>query len=125
VAQLSPPAAAAYHILAGDQRDQVQRNLGALSPAMQALLQQLSPSTVVERISAPVSLLHDRYDSFVPFTESVNFAAALTHLHHPHELVAFSIFQHTEVSSSLDMGALLRDSPRLFRAIHRAMLPST
>jgi dienelactone hydrolase len=128
VAQLSPPAAAAYHILAGDQRDQrdqVQRNLDALSPAMQQLLQQLSPSTVLGRIIAPITLLHDRSDSFVPFTESVTFATALTHLNHPHEPVAFSIFQHTEVSSSPDMGSLLRDSPRLFRALHSAMLPST
>ena len=61
----------------------------------------------------------------MPFTESVNFAAALTHLNHPHELVAFSIFQHAEVSSSPDMASLLRDSPRLFRALHRAMLNST
>lgn len=125
VAQLSPPAAAAYHILAGNQRDQVQRNLDTLSPAMQQLLQQLSPSSVVGQISAPIYLLHDRSDPFVPFTESVNFAAALARLNHPHDLVALSIFQHTEVRSSLDVWSLLRDSPRLFRAIHTVMLPST
>src|SRR5262249_58206138 len=34
VAQLSAPAAAAYHILAGDQPDEVQRNLDAFSPPM-------------------------------------------------------------------------------------------
>jgi hypothetical protein len=125
VARLSPPAAAAYHILAGDQRDQVQRNLDALSPAMRQLLQQLSPSSVVSQISAPITLLHDRFDLLVPFTESVNFAAALARLQHPHDLVEISIFEHTQVSSSLDIGSLLTDSPRLFRAIHAAMLPST
>lgn len=125
VAHLSPPAAAAFHILAGDQRDQVERNLDALSPAMQQLLQQLSPSTVVGQIRAPVYLLHDRFDGHVPFTESVNFAAALARLNHPHDLVEFSIFQHTQVSNSLDIGALLRDSPRLFGAVHAALLFST
>ena len=125
VAQLSPPAAAAYHLLAGDQRDQVQRNLDALSPAMHQLLQQLSPSTVVSQISTPVYLLHDRFDGHVPFTESVNFAAALARLHRPYDLVEFSIFQHTSVSGSLDIGSILRDSPRLYGAIQAVLLYST
>jgi hypothetical protein len=125
VAQLSSPAAAAYHILAGDEPEQVRHNLDAFSPKMQYLLQELSPSTVVEQISAPIYLLHDRHDSLVPFTESVNFAAALAHLHHPHDFIELSIFQHTTVSGSLDIGSVLRDSPRLFGAIHMAMMPST
>lgn len=121
VAQLSPPAAAAYHLLGGDQRDLVQRNLDALSPAMQQLLQELSPSSIVGQINAPISLLHDRFDGHVPFTESVNFAAALARLNHRHDLVEFSIFQHTQVSNSNDIGALLSDSPRLFGAIQAAL----
>jgi hypothetical protein len=125
VAQLSPPAAAAYHLLVGDQRDQVERNIDALSPAMQQLLQQLSPSSVVSQLAAPVYLLHDRFDGHVPFTESVNFAAALAQLHHPHDLVEFRIFQHTQVSGSLDIGSLLRDGPRLYGAIQAALLHST
>jgi hypothetical protein len=125
VAQLSPPAAAAYHLLAGDQRDQAQRNLDALSPAMRQLLQELSPSSVVGQIGAPIYLLHDRFDGHVPFTESVNFAATLARLNHRHDLVEFSIFQHTQVNSSLDTRSLLRDSPRLFGAIHAVLLFST
>jgi hypothetical protein len=103
----------------------VERNLDALSPAMQQLLQHLSPSSVVGQISAPIYLLHDRFDGHVPFTESVNFAAALARLNHPYDLVELSIFQHTQVSGSLDFGSLLRDSPRLFGVIHVALRPST
>jgi dienelactone hydrolase len=125
VAALSPPAAAAYHILAGDQPDLVERNLAAFSPAMQRLLQALSPSSVVGQISAPIYLLHDRHDSLVPFTESVNVADALASLHHPHDSIEFSIFHHTTVSGSLDLAVILRDSPRLFAAISTALLPST
>ncbi len=117
VARLSPPAAAAYHLLAGDQRNQAQRNIDSLSPAMQQLLQQLSPSSVVSQISAPVYLMHDRFDNHVPITESVNFAAALARLHHPHDLVEFSIFQHTEVSGSLDIGSLVADIPGFFGVV--------
>lgn len=125
VARLSPPAAAAYHILIGDQPDQVQRNIAALSSEMLRLLEEVSPSTVVNRISAPIYLLHDRSDSFVPFTESVNYAAALARLHHPHQFVQFSIFQHTEVSGALDFDSLLRDAPQLFLIVHTVMLRST
>src|SRR5262245_32811467 len=92
---------------------------------MQQLLQQLSPSSVVSQIGAPVYLLHDRFDGHVPFTESANFAAALTRLHHANNLVEFSIFQHTRVSGSLDVGSLLRDSPQLYGAIQSALLHST
>jgi hypothetical protein len=125
VAQLSPSAAAAYHILVGDQPNQIQRNIDALSPEMLRLLEQVSPSSVVSRISAPIYLLHDRNDSFVPFTESINYAAALARLQHPHEFVQFSIFQHTEVSDSIDFRSLLRDAPRLFLMINTVMLRST
>jgi hypothetical protein len=80
---------------------------------------------VVDGISTPVYLLHDRHDTLVPFTESVNFASALSSRHHPYEYIEFSIFQHTTVSGSLDIGSVLRDTPRLFAAIHTALTPST
>lgn len=124
VAHLSPPATAVYHLLAGNQSDQVQRNLDALTPAMQQLLQQLSPSSVVAQIRTPVSLLHDRSDPFVPVTESRDCAAALAGLHHSHQFVEFSIFHHTEVRSTLDLGVLLSDGPRLFGVIYSTVLPS-
>jgi hypothetical protein len=42
VASLSPPARAAYHLLAGDQPARVQANLDLLSPELQALLVKLN-----------------------------------------------------------------------------------
>jgi hypothetical protein len=125
VARLSPAGAAAYHILSGDEPGQVERNLDALSPEMQHLLQELSPSTVVGQMSAPIYLLHDRHDSLVPFTESVNFASELARLDHPHQLIEFSIFQHTTVSGSLNIGSVLSDAPQLFGILHTALMPST
>jgi hypothetical protein len=80
---------------------------------------------VVSQIGAPVYLLHDRLDGHVPFTESVNFAAALTRLHHANDLIELSIFQHTQVSGSLNAGSLLRDSLRLYGVIQTALLHAT
>lgn len=113
LAQLSPAGQAAYHLLAGDRPAQVDQNLAALSPAMRDLLSRLSPKAYLPGIRAPIYLLHDRADEFVPFTQSREYAAALTQRGHPHEFVEFSIFQHVEVRSGLDIGPLLKDGSAL------------
>lgn len=125
VAGLSPPAQAAYHLLAGDEPDAVDANLAALSPAMQSLLHALSPSTVVARIRAPIYLLHDVTDEYVPFTELRDFAAALARLGHPYTFLEVTIFQHTEVRSTLPIGPLIHDGSLLFVDMYRLLQPST
>jgi dienelactone hydrolase len=122
--QLSPSTQAAYHLLAGDQPDRATANVAALSPEMHTLLAALSPSTVVKDISAPIYLLHDRSDPFVPFTESRDFDTALNSLGKPHEFVEFSIFQHVEVKSGLGLGPLINDGVRLYRVVYALLEPS-
>jgi len=116
-AQLSPAGQAAYHLLTGDQPAQTAANLAALPPAGQALLVSLSPSSVVGQIHAPVYLLHDQSDIYVPFTQSRDFAAALTRLGRPHRFVEFSIFQHVEVKSGLGIGQTLHDGWALYQVL--------
>jgi len=122
LAWFSPGAAAAYHLLVGDERTRVNANIAALSPQMRTLLDQLSPSTVVDDIRAPIYLLHDRNDHYLPFTESRDFAAALAHQGHPHDFVEFGIFQHVEVRSGLSVGQILSDGPRLFHVLYEVLL---
>jgi len=117
LAQLSPSAVAAYHLLSGDEPDQVDANIAALSPQMHALLDQLSINRVVDKIRAPVYLLHDRSDPSIPITESREFAAALARIHHPYDLAEFGIFSHVLVRSGLDIGQLLSDGPHLFHVL--------
>jgi dienelactone hydrolase len=117
LAQLAPESAAIYHLLAGDQPTRVAANLAALSPTLHALLANLSLSTVVNELHAPVYLLHDRNDQFVPVTESRAFAAALARLHHPYDFAEFGIFQHADVRAGLGLPQLLGDGQSLFRLI--------
>ncbi|HEU4781744.1 MAG TPA: hypothetical protein VFS83_00250, partial [Ktedonobacterales bacterium] len=124
LAQLSPSAQAAYHLLAGDQPGQADANVAALSPEMHTLLMALSPSSVVQDITAPIYLLHDRSDVFVPFTESRDFNAALDRLGKPHQFVEFSIFQHVEVKAGLGLGPLIGDGLRLYRVVYSLLEPS-
>ncbi len=121
-AQLSPTVAALYHLLEGDEPGSVDRNLAALSPQMKALLSQLSPMSVINQIHAPIHLLHDRNDLSIPFSQALEFAAALARLHHPYDFAAYSIFSHVQVRSNLDLGQLLGDGTRLFGVLDSILL---
>ncbi|HEX6798932.1 MAG TPA: hypothetical protein VF116_14575 [Ktedonobacterales bacterium] len=127
LASLSPPGASAYHLLAGDQPNQVEANVTALlaAPDTHALLDALSPARVLSRIAAPIYLLHDRNDQFIPFTQSRTFNAALDALHHPHTYAEFGIFAHVEVKSNVGGLQLLGDGATLFRLLTSMLAPST
>lgn len=114
VADFSPAGQAVWHLLAGDEPGQVDANIAALTPQIRALLDALSPSGVATQIRAPVYLLHDRNDAYVPYTESRDLNAELTA---PHEFVTFSIFQHVEVRSGLGFGSEVGDGARLFNIL--------
>src|SRR5215472_10238793 len=125
LAQFSLGSIAAYHLLTGDEPNQVDENLAALPPQAHVLLDELSVNRVLGQIRAPIYLLHDRTDTSVPFTESLDFAAALMHIHHPYDLAVFGIFQHVQVSANLGISQLLSDGPRLFRILSEILLPSS
>ncbi len=121
IAQLAPSSAAAYHLLAGDEPELVNANLAALSPEVRALLSSLSPSRVVSQVHAPIYLLHDRSDQFVPVSESLEFAATLARLHHPYDFAEFGIFQHVEVRANSGFSQLIGDGQSLLRLASEVM----
>ncbi|MGO8951130.1 MAG: alpha/beta hydrolase family protein [Ktedonobacterales bacterium] len=125
VASLSPPAQAAYHLLAGDQPSRVQANLALLPPEMMTLLTTLSPSSVLAEIRAPIYLLHDRNDTFVPVTQSEAFAAKLAQIGHQYRFAEFSIFAHVEVKTALGIGPLLRDGATLYQLLTAMLQPAS
>lgn len=122
-AQLSPAGQAAYHLLTGDEPQRVDANLAALPPQAQALLRSLSPSSVVGKLHAPIYLLHDQADIYVPFTESRDFAEALAASGRPHQFVELTIFQHVEVKSGLGIGPTLHDGGALYLLILAMLAP--
>ena len=121
-AQLTPEAAAFYHLLEGDEPGSVDRNLAALTPRMKALLARLSPASVIDQVRAPIHLLHDRNDSDIPFTQTQEFAGALARLHHPYDFAAYTIFSHVEVQSNLGLPQVLSDGTRLLQTFNNIML---
>jgi acetyl esterase/lipase len=122
LAEMSPGAVAAYHLLYGDQPDQVEANIAALPPASHDLLRALSPSSVVDLLDTRIYLMHDTGDEFVPFTESRDFDAALTRLGLSHEFVELGSFQHVEVRSGATPGELISDGAHLFAILYQLLL---
>ncbi|MHB8600564.1 MAG: alpha/beta hydrolase [Ktedonobacteraceae bacterium] len=121
-AQLSPDAAAFYHLLEGDEPGSVNRNLAALSPGMKSLLAQLSPMSYINQIRAPIHLLHDRNDPDIPFSQTQEFAAALARIHHPYDFAAFTIFSHVVVQPGLGLTQELGDGTKLFEVFNSMLL---
>ncbi|HEX7736391.1 MAG TPA: hypothetical protein VF458_16170 [Ktedonobacteraceae bacterium] len=119
LAQLAPESTAIYHLLAGDQPGRVAANLAALTPQLRAALISLSPSSVVGQLRAPLYLLHDRNDQFVPVSESREFAAALARLHRVYDFAEFGIFQHADVRAGVGPFQLLGDGQNLFRLLSK------
>jgi dienelactone hydrolase len=125
LASMSPAAVAAYHLLEGDEPQRVNQNIAALSPKIHTLLNKLSPSSVYEKIKAPIYLLHSRDDTSLPVTESQKFAAALARIHHPYIYAEFGIFNHVLVQPNLSIFQILSAAPALFRILYEIMLPAS
>lgn len=89
--------------------------IGSLPPASRAMLEAVSPRYAVAGLRAPLYLLHDRDDPFVPWTESEALAAAVE----PAVYHRIDLFEHVEPQIG-NVRVLLRDGwrfVRLFAAI--------
>jgi hypothetical protein len=122
VARLSPDGLAAYHLLAGDDPAHVDELIATLQPGAGDLLDSLSPSAVVGQLRAPIYLLHDHADPYIPFTEARAFDAALTALGHRHDYIELAVFSHTEVRAGNPLGQVIADGARLARVLYDVLL---
>ena len=99
-----PPIAVAEALIAG------------LGPEQRALLEAVSPRHRIAGLRAPLYLLHDRGDAFIPWTESEALAAA----HPPAVYHRLDLFEHVDPDPG-NLGHVLRDGWRLLRLIARVM----
>ena len=100
--------------LVGVNLESAERLLAELAPEQRALLEAVSPSAVIEGLRAPLYLLHDRSDRFVPWTESEALAAAYP----PAVYHRLDLFEHVDPQVG-NLSVLLRDGWRLMRLFSR------
>ena len=96
--------------LTGVTLDQAEALLAALGPAQRAALEAISPRHAIAGLRAPLLLLHDRDDRFVPWTESEALAAA----YEPEVFHRTELFEHVDPRPG-NVAVLLRDGWRLLR----------
>ena len=82
-------------------------------------LRAISPLAVLDTVQAPVLLMHDRSDTFIPYTESRSIAAALAQAGRPPVRYSeFRLFAHVLPGRPLPLGELIPEVWRLVRHTH-------
>ena len=113
LASLDEPGRAAFEALAdGATIEEAEAFLAGLGPAPRANLEGVSPSSHVDGLRAPLYLLHDRSDAFVPWVESEALAAA----HEPALYHRLDLFDHVEPQPG-NLRHAARDGWRMLRLL--------
>ncbi len=110
-AKLSPIGREIWTALTTRDPATVERLLGDLPPADQALLRRLSPSTHLADLHAKVFIMHDHDDNNVPYVQSRMLAAHLKPGQGEYD--EFSFFQHVDPTASVPPLIFARDAGRL------------
>jgi dienelactone hydrolase len=97
-------------LLRGVSLQRAEELLQTVTPTMRAALTSVSPRFHLQGVRAPVYLLHDRKDPFIPWTHSEAMAAA----HNEAAYHKLDIFAHVEPDPG-SIGVLLRDGSKLLR----------
>jgi hypothetical protein len=105
----------------GLSRGEAQARIAALPEAVQQHLAEISPSAHLDEVRAHLYLLHDRDDTFIPFTESRALARAA-----PPGLVQryteFAIFAHVIPDRPVPWQTFLPDLWSLYWDVHAVLL---
>ncbi|MXZ45778.1 MAG: hypothetical protein F4Z08_02090 [Chloroflexi bacterium] len=112
-ASLDDPGRASFEAL-GDEAtiEEAEAFLAGLAPAALANLEGVSPSDHIDGLRAPLYLLHDRADRFVPWVES----EALVADHEPALYHRLDLFDHVEPDPG-NLRHAVRDGWRLLRLL--------
>jgi hypothetical protein len=74
--QLSPDGRLVVELFRQPSHERVDQIIAALPPATRERLRSISPSQRIDRLRAALYLMHDRSDSYIPFTHSRQLVAA-------------------------------------------------
>ncbi len=96
-ASLGPEGRAAYDLLVNRDPNRVPMLVEALSPSIREQIRFLSPSRVIRDLRGRLFIIHSDPDDFIPTTESLKLAAALSPQGNIH-LALLKVFNHVQPS---------------------------
>lgn len=114
MAALSAQGRAAYELLTARNAASFAGALASLPDSQQAFLRALSPQAYVAQIQAPVYILADRYDSYVPVTESRSIDRELLEAGRQPHFTELGIFNHVEPTRGGNPLIVVQDVIRLY-----------
>ena len=119
--QLSPRADAMLALLDGSAPAEMERSLALLPEPTEERLRAVSPSLVLDRVHAPLFVMHDVADRFVPYTESRRLVARA-----PPTVIAsfreFELFDHVVPHDVSITPAFAAQVAELIYTMYRVML---
>ena len=109
----------AYRLLVGVDKDEAEELLRQLPGSFLEELESISPSTRIDRLKAPVLLMHDREDTAIPAVESKRMAESLEE--GSVYYTEFSIFQHVDPTRQVPFPELMREMWKLYLHMYNVM----
>jgi dienelactone hydrolase len=106
----TPEGRAAAALLGAPSLQRAEEVIGELPPAARAALDEVSPGAHLHSLRAPLYLLHDRWDQFIPWPQSDAIAAA----YEPAVYHRLDIFEHADPEIG-NLGVMVGDGWRLLR----------
>lgn len=122
VAGLSPEAESVRRLLEGGSLDAVDAQIADLPSGLLEDLASVSPATYVDRIAAPVLVMHDRDDRLVPVEESQRLTQALEDRGGSVLFTEFTLFSHVTPEEDVPLWTLASELWKFFRHMHGIML---
>ena len=116
---LSEYGQVAYRLLSGVDRDEAEELLQQLPESFLEELKSISPNTRIDRLEAPVLLMHDREDTAIPAVESKRMAESLAE--GDVYYTEFSIFQHVDPTRQVPFPELVREMWKLYLHMYNVM----
>ncbi len=121
LATLSPVARSSYNFLANRDPAAVADLIGRLPPDAVRELDYLSPKTSIDRVKADLFILHDRGDTYVPYTESRRMKDVLGDRAKAH-FDELRLFQHVSPKLDQQPNIIALDSTRLLFRLYQLLL---
>ncbi len=92
----------------------------ALPQPLRDAFNRLSPRSILDRLKTNVFVMHDRNDTYIPFTESRRLAQALAG--YPSlTYTEFSLFQHVEPTKALPLQDMFEEVLKLYGHMYRVV----
>jgi pimeloyl-ACP methyl ester carboxylesterase len=118
-AQLPAPLAALHELITHEDPELTAGILERVPDEVRDRLRAISPSTVADRITAPVVVLHDVDDPAVPYGEALRLARALPDA----RVHTVELFDHVDLGGDRPRLGLARDLTRVWRFARSALGP--